>query len=118
VPQGTNQLVPNMIANRDSNFGSNRGSINLSEGQGAGPEFKKNVKKGPAAYPAEYHYQADRWLQLYQDPNVLVTLKRTNAVLSKNKIYAKVNIAIENLMSTNLKQVSLKIKNSPASSIF
>lgn len=117
-PQGNIQLGPNFLPGRESNYGSNRPSFNLSDGQPAGSDMQKKVKRGPQSYPSDYYYLLDRWLQLYQDPSIMVSLKRTHAILSKNKIYAKLNISIENLRNSTINQVSLKIKNSPPSKPF
>lgn len=107
-----------IVPNRESVNGSNRASFNMSDGQPYGTETNKLIRKGPAVYPAEYYYQVDRWAQLYQDTAVMISMKRNNAVLNKSKIYAKINIAVENLLGTSISQVSLKIKNSPASKSF
>jgi hypothetical protein len=112
---GTFQLQPNGVPNRDSMPSSNRASFNMSDGQALGTEGGKKVMKGPAVYPAEHYYLVDRWMPLYQDAWVKISLKRTSAVLSKNKIYEKINVSVENLTSSAMTQVSMKIRNNPPS---
>lgn len=136
--QGNNQ-VAHIAAQNQSGFNMQRlgdkmqngratggdGNGILATGFGVGSIFNsgrvselvKKPKKGPANYPSSFYYKLDEWIDLYQDSWVRIKFKRSNPVLSKNRIFGKINLSIENKTSSALSKVTVKVKTNPPSKL-